>query len=118
MAAPVNDLRSSAWFGAASCSGSVSWIWAAPVSPPTAVDMERLVSGPLKALGWIIVTITVVAWFGDVGIGPTLIGLATGAGAIWAGRWVTSVRHARLERYDEAHQRRVDRLRGRAQGHD
>lgn len=73
--------------------------------------MERLISGPLKAIGWIAIAINIISWFGDAGTGSTVMGLVFGAGLVWAGRWITAVRHARLQRYAENQQRKVDRLR-------
>jgi hypothetical protein len=85
-------------------------------APPTEPSVERLISGPLKAIGWLVVASAAIQWLADGASAPTFATLALGAGLIWVGRWVTALRHARLERYAERHQHRVDRLRGRPDG--
>lgn len=74
--------------------------------------MERIISGPLKALGWIIITFAVIALLsGGLAISTIFFGLVGGA-TVWAGRWVSAVRGARLLRYEERHWARVGQIRG------
>jgi hypothetical protein len=75
--------------------------------------VERLISGPLKAIGWLLVAVAAVQWLADDARASTFATLAVGAGLVWVGRWATALRHARLERYAERHQYRVARLRRR-----
>jgi hypothetical protein len=75
--------------------------------------MERLVSGPLKAIGWLLISVGSLRGLTDGASVSAFTTMALGAGLVWVGRWVTAVRHARLEGYALRHQRRVDRLRGR-----
>jgi hypothetical protein len=75
--------------------------------------MEMLLSGPLKALGWIFVGMTLLMFFfGDTSVVLTITGLLFGGAMVWVGRWVSAARTARLQRKWERHDGRVARLRG------
>lgn len=74
--------------------------------------MERIISGPLKALGWIIIAFAVIALLSGAWAVSTFFFLAIGGGMVWIGRWVSAVRSARLLRYEERHWARVGQIRG------
>jgi hypothetical protein len=76
--------------------------------------VERLISGPLKAIGWLLFSVASIRLLAGDASASVFATVAVGAGLVWAGRWVTALRHARLEGYAMRHQRRVDRLRGRS----
>lgn len=75
--------------------------------------MEMFVSGPLKALGWLMVLMGAATFLfaDDVSKATSLLFAAMGGGLVWVGRWVSAAREARLQKKYERHYDRAERIR-------
>jgi hypothetical protein len=75
--------------------------------------MEMFVSGPLKALGWLFVFLGVVSFLfiDNTPKSSSILAAAVGGGLVWAGRWVSAVREARLQKKYERHHGRAESIR-------